>query len=41
MDPALTNAVKAATNNTATFGANSLLVVNGANIYGDKAAISF
>ena len=27
--------------NTATFGANSLLVVNGANIYGDKAAISF
>lgn len=29
------------TANTATFGANSLLVVNGANIYGDKAAISF
>lgn len=29
------------TDNTATFGANSLLVVNGANIYGDKAAISF
>lgn len=27
--------------NTATFGANSLLVVNGANIYGDKAAIKF
>lgn len=27
--------------NTAKFGANSLLVVNGANIYGDKAAISF
>ena len=27
--------------NTATFGANSLLVVNGAKIYGDKAAISF
>lgn len=27
--------------NTATFGANSLLVVNGANIYGDKAAITF
>ena len=27
--------------NTATFAANSLLVVNGAKIYGDKAAISF
>lgn len=27
--------------NTAKFGANSLLVVNGANIYGDKAAITF
>ena len=27
--------------NTATFGANSLLVVNGAEIYGNKAAISF
>lgn len=27
--------------NTATFADNSLLVVNGANIYGDKAAISF
>ena len=27
--------------NTAKFGANSLLVVNGASIYGDKAAISF
>ena len=27
--------------NTATFAANSLLVVNGANIYGDKAAITF
>ena len=27
--------------NTAKFGANSLLVVNGANIYGDKAAIKF
>ena len=26
---------------TAKFGANSLLVVNGANIYGDKAAITF
>ena len=26
---------------TATFAANSLLVVNGANIYGDKAAIKF
>ena len=32
----------ASATNTATFGANSLLVVNGANIYGgDKAAISF
>lgn len=38
----LTDAVtSAATNNTAKFGANSLLVVNGANIYGDKAAIKF
>ena len=38
----LTAAVtSAATNNTAKFGANSLLVVNGAKIYGDKAAISF
>lgn len=27
--------------NTATFGANSLLVVNGEEIYGNKAAISF
>ena len=31
----------ASATNTATFGANSLLVVNGAKIYGDKAAISF
>lgn len=31
----------AATKKTAKFGANSLLVVNGANIYGDKAAITF
>ena len=31
----------ASATNTAKFGANSLLVVNGANIYGDKAAISF
>lgn len=39
---ALTDAVtSAATHNTAKFGANSLLVVNGANIYGDKAAITF
>ena len=39
---ALTAAVtSAATHNTAKFGANSLLVVNGANIYGDKAAITF
>ena len=39
---ALTTAVtSAASNNTAKFGANSLLVVNGANIYGDKAAITF
>lgn len=38
---ALTTAVANATDNSATFGANSLLVVNGANIYGDKAAISF
>lgn len=38
----LTDAVtSAATNKTAKFGANSLLVVNGANIYGDKAAIKF
>lgn len=37
----LTNAVTNATDNSATFAANSLLVVNGANIYGDKAAISF
>lgn len=36
----LYNAVSTAAN-TATFGANSLLVVNGANIYGDKAAITF
>ena len=40
-DSALTNAVNAVANNSATFGANSLLVVNGANIYGDKAAITF
>ena len=38
---ALTTAVTNADNNSATFGANSLLVVNGANIYGNKAAISF
>ncbi|WP_418237656.1 autotransporter domain-containing protein [Desulfovibrio sp.] len=38
---ALTNAVTGAAANSATFAANSLLVVNGANIYGDKAAISF
>lgn len=31
----------ASATNAATFGANSLLVVNGANIYGDKAAITF
>lgn len=31
----------AITADTAKFGANSLLVVNGANIYGNKAAISF
>ena len=37
----LTNAVTNATDDSATFAANSLLVVNGANIYGDKAAISF
>lgn len=36
----LYDAVNAAAN-TAKFGANSLLVVNGANIYGDKAAITF
>lgn len=30
-----------ANDNSATFAANSLLVVNGANIYGDKAAIKF
>lgn len=37
----LTDAVNLALINSATFGANSLLVVNGANIYGDKAAITF
>ena len=37
----LTDAVNHAAVNSATFGANSLLVVNGANIYGDKAAINF
>lgn len=38
----LTDAVAHPTiDNTATFAANSLLVVNGANIYGDKAAITF
>ena len=37
----LTNAVTNATDDSATFAANSLLVVNGANIYGDKAAITF
>ena len=36
--PTLSSAIAS---NTATFGANSLLVVNGANIYGDKAAITF
>ena len=36
----LHDAVSAATN-TAEFAKNSLLVVNGANIYGDKAAITF
>lgn len=40
-DPALTDAVNDAAGNSATFAANSLLVVNGANIYGDTAAISF
>lgn len=39
--PLTTAVTSAATNNTAKFGANSLLVVNGANIYGDKAAITF
>lgn len=38
---ALTGAVTGAAANSATFAANSLLVVNGAKIYGDKAAISF
>ena len=38
---ALTTAVNTAADNSATFADNSLLVVNGANIYGDKAAISF
>ena len=38
---ALTTAVTNAANNSATFAANSLLVVNGAKIYGDKAAITF
>lgn len=36
--PTLSSAIAS---NTATFGANSLLVVNGAEIYGDKAAITF
>ena len=38
---ALTTAVTGAVPNSATFAANSLLVVNGAEIYGDKAAITF
>lgn len=37
----LTDAVNHAAVNSATFGANSLLVVNGEEIYGNKAAISF
>lgn len=37
-DTGLSGAITA---NTAEFAKNSLLVVNGANIYGDKAAISF
>ena len=41
MDAALTTAVTSAGDNSATFAANSLLVVNGQNIYGDTAAISF
>ena len=40
-DTALTDAVNAALGNSATFADNSLLVINGQNIYGDKAAISF
>ena len=42
-DPALTNAVNAATGNSATFAANSLLVVNGADeaIAAGGAAITF
>ena len=39
--PLTTDVTSAATHKTAKFGANSLLVVNGANIYGDKAAITF
>ena len=39
--PLTTAVTSAAANKTAKFGANSLLVVNGANIYGDKAAITF
>ena len=38
---ALTTAVTGAVPNSATFADNSLLVVNGAEIYGDKAAITF
>ena len=38
---ALTTAVTSADPNSAEFANNSLLVVNGANIYGDKAAITF
>lgn len=43
VDGSLTNPGLSAAivSNTAKFGANSLLVVNGANIYGDKAAITF
>ena len=41
MDAALTTAVTGAGVNSATFADNSLLVVNGQNIYGDTAAISF
>lgn len=39
--PLTTAVTSAASSNTAKFGANSLLVVNGEEIYGNKAAITF
>lgn len=39
--PLTTAVTSAASNHTAKFGANSLLVINGEEIYGNKAAITF